>query len=49
MPEDKAQSNFTDPESRIMKTGNGYEQAYNCQVGVDAEHQVIVCHGVTAE
>jgi hypothetical protein len=23
-PEDRAQSNFTDPESRIMKTGNGY-------------------------
>ncbi len=47
-PEDKAQSNFTDPESRIMKTRNGYEQAYNCQAGVDAGHQVIVCHEVTA-
>ena len=48
-PEDKAQSNFTDPESRIMKTRNGYEQAYNCQAGVDDGHQVIVCHGVTAK
>jgi transposase len=26
VPEDKAQSNFTDPESRIMKTGDGYQQ-----------------------
>ena len=48
-PADKAQSNFTDPESRIMKTTDGYEQAYNCQAGVDAGSQVIVCHGVTAK
>jgi transposase len=48
VPEDKAQSNFTDPESRIMKTKDGYEQAYNAQAGVDAEHQVIVSHDVTA-
>jgi hypothetical protein len=47
-PEDKAQSNFTDPESRIMKTKDGYEQGYNCQAGVDAESQVIVCQGATA-
>jgi len=46
-PEDKAQSNFTDPESRILKTKDGYEQAYNCQAAVDAEHQVIVAQGVT--
>ena len=45
-PEDKAQSNFTDPESRIMKTRNGYEQAYNCQAGVDDGHQVIVTKSV---
>jgi transposase len=48
-PEAKAQANFTDPESRIMKTRNGYEQAYNCQAGVDAENQVIVGIGVVAE
>jgi len=42
VPEDKAQSNFTDPQSRIMKTRNGYEQAYNAQAGVDAADQVIV-------
>ncbi len=46
VPKDKAQSNFTDPESRIMKTNNGFEQAYNCQLTVDAESQVIVSHDV---
>ena len=49
VPEDKAQSNFTDPESRIMKTGSGFEQAYNCQAAVDAESQVITAQAVTAE
>ena len=36
-PEPKAQYNFTDPESRIMKAGNGhhFEQAYNAQAVVD--------------
>jgi IS5 family transposase len=46
-PEDKAQSNFTDPDSRIMKTSGGYEQAYNAQAGVDAASQVIVAQLVT--
>jgi transposase len=49
VPEDKAQSNFTDPESRIMKTADGYEQAYNAQAAVDADSQVIVAQAVTAE
>jgi len=37
VPEPKAQYNFTDPESRIMKAGNGqhFEQAYNAQAAVD--------------
>jgi len=37
-PEPKAQYNFTDPESRIMKAGSGqhFEQAYNAQAAVDA-------------
>jgi transposase len=30
----KAQFNFTDPESRIMKTGNGYGQCFNAQAAV---------------
>ena len=42
VPKDKDQSNFTDPDSRIMKTGAGFEQCYNGQAAVDAESQVIV-------
>ena len=42
VPEDKAQENFTDPESRIMKDSKGFEQCYNGQIAVDAEHQIIV-------
>jgi hypothetical protein len=30
-PDPKAQKNFTDPESRIMKTKDGYIQRYNAQ------------------
>src|SRR5215831_21402656 len=43
----KAQRNLTDGESRIMKSGDGYVQAYNCQLAVDGEHQVIVGQLVT--
>jgi transposase len=43
-PEPKAQRNFTDPESRILKTKDGYIQGYNAQAAVDAEAQVIVAH-----
>jgi transposase len=41
-PPDTAQRNFTDPDSRIMRTRRTFEQAYNCQAAVDADHQVIV-------
>ena len=42
-PEAKAQSNFTDPESQIMKTSSeGFQQCYNAQMAVDGEHQIIV-------
>jgi hypothetical protein len=36
-PDPKAQYNFTDPESRIMKAGSGqhFEQSYNAQAVVD--------------
>src|SRR5882762_39301 len=47
-PEPKAQYNFTDPESRIMKGPDGFVQAYNVQVAVD-ELQLIVGHAVTQE
>ena len=43
-PDDKAQSNFTDPESRIMKTSTGFEQCYNGQLAVDGEFQIIVAN-----
>ena len=46
-PRDKAQDNFTDPESRIMKMGNGFEQSYNAQASVDEANQLIVAVGVT--
>ena len=39
---ERAQTNFTDPESRIMSTPEGFQQSYNAQVAVDAESQVIV-------
>ena len=41
-PSDKSQRNFTDPESRILKTRDGYVQGYNAQAAVDSHHQVIV-------
>ena len=46
-PKDSAQSNFTDPESRIMKSHNGFIQGYNAQAAVDADSQVIVAQGLT--
>jgi transposase len=48
-PEPKAQRNFTDPESPIMKMGDGsFDQAYNCQAAVDSEHQIIVAQEAVA-
>src|SRR5438105_11679639 len=46
-PDAKAQKNFTDPQSRIMKSKDGFVQAYNAQAAVDAEAQIIVAHDVT--
>ena len=48
-PDPKAQRNFTDPESRIMKDGatKSFVQAYNAQVAVDGAAQVIVAATVT--
>jgi len=46
-PEGKAQRNFTDPESRIMKSGKDYVQGYNAQIVVDEAEQIIVSTGVT--
>jgi transposase len=46
-PKDTSQRNFTDPESSIMPGRHGFIQAYNCQVAVDAAHQIIVAADVT--
>src|SRR6202163_4809084 len=47
MPDPKAQKNFTDPESRIMKSKDGFVQAYNAQIAVDSTAQIIVAQDVT--
>lgn len=51
MPEDKAQRNFTDPESHIMPLSGGkqFEQAYNAQAAVDSANQIIVAAEVTEQ
>ena len=49
-PEAKAQSNFTDPQSRIMKTSTeGFQQCYNAQLAVEGENQLIVAAEVSAK
>jgi len=47
-PDPKAQYNFTDPESRIMKGPDGFVQAYNAQVAVN-EDQLIIGQAITQE
>lgn len=47
VPEDKAQDNFTDPQSRIMKTADSFQQGYNAQAAVDEDSHVIVATGLT--
>jgi transposase len=41
---DKAQHNFTDPDSRIQPSQGGMIAGYNGQIAVDHGHQVIVAH-----
>jgi len=50
-PAAKAQRNFTDPDSRIMKDGatKSFEQCYNAQAAVDGKAQVIVAAAVTQQ
>jgi len=47
-PKNKAQRNFTDPDSRIMKNSDkAFIQAYNAQAIVDGESQVIIAADLT--
>lgn len=50
VPEAKAQRNFTDPESKIMRSkSDGWIYGYNTQIAVDATAQVIVATTVSAD
>ena len=46
-PEPQAQRNFTDPQSRVLLTKDGYIQGWNAQAAVDGTAQIIVAHGLT--
>jgi hypothetical protein len=46
-PAGKSQRNFTDPESRVLLTKDGYIQGYNAQAAVDGTAQIIVAHELT--
>ncbi len=47
-PEPKDQTNFTDPESRIMRTpSKAFDQCYNTQIAVDDANQIVVAATVT--
>src|SRR5262249_52269497 len=46
-PDGKAQRNFTDPESRILKSKDGFIQGYNAQAAVDGKALIIVAHTLT--
>jgi transposase len=48
-PPAKMQYNFSDPESRIMKGADGFVQAYNVQIAVEPDFQLIVGQLVTQE
>ena len=48
-PADKAQTNFTDAQAKIMKQSNkGFDYSYNAQAVVDGQEQIIVAAAVTA-
>jgi hypothetical protein len=41
-PQPKDQVNFTEPESRIVKTKDGFQQAHHAQAGVETASRLIV-------
>ena len=49
-PDDKAQTNFTDAEAKVMKQSNkGFDYSYNAQAVVDSAEQIIVAAETTNE
>ncbi len=46
-PGAQEQYNFTDPESRVMKTADGFAQTYNAQAAVEIESRLVVSAAVT--
>lgn len=46
-PPKEKQENFTDPDSRIMKTGSGFQQCYNAQAAIEDGSQLIVASTLT--
>jgi transposase len=46
-PPARAQRNFTDPDSRVLKTRDGFVQGYNGQLAVDTAQQIIVAQRLT--
>ena len=46
-PRAKDQYNLSDPESRLMKTGSGFEQSYNAQAAVEVESRLLVSQAVS--
>lgn len=50
-PDERAQRNFTDPDSRIMRDSatKSFQQCYNCQAAVDDKTQVVVAAAVTQQ
>lgn len=48
-PKDKAQYNFSDSESCIMKGADGFVQAYSVQAVVESTTQLIVAQAVTQQ
>jgi hypothetical protein len=46
-PQPKDQYNFTDPESRMMKTADGFQQTYNAQAALEIQSRLVVSRAVT--